>query len=69
VFHLDNNLTMAKRRKEIINPQRYEVLQGLSYGDARAEVGDVVTDLPADSLPWLLEQEAIRPIEDESEAT
>lgn len=40
--------------------ERYRVVRGLSYRvkktTKRAEPGDVVTDLPADSLPWLLEQ-------------
>ncbi len=39
----------------------YRVLNGLDYpdgtgGEKRAEIGDVVTDLPASSIPWLLEQ-------------
>jgi hypothetical protein len=39
----------------------YRVLKGLSYYDnkARGEVGDVVTDLPAESISWLLEQGCI----------
>lgn len=43
----------------------YEVLKGLSYYDnkARGEVGDIVTDLPAESIPWLLEQGCIKPVE------
>lgn len=44
--------------------RRYEVLTGLNYPDPgaedgsekRAEVGDVVDDLPEDSIDWLLEQ-------------
>ena len=47
----------------------YRVLKGLSYYDnqARGEVGQIVTDLPAESIAWLLEQRAIEPVE-ESEA-
>ncbi len=34
---------------------RYRVLVGLDYPpDKRAEIGDVVTDLPAQSVKWLL---------------
>ena len=42
---------------------KYTVLVGMNYpvGDAekRAEPGDVVTDLPAKDIAWLLEQGAI----------
>lgn len=35
----------------------YRVLTGLDYPpDKRAEVGDVVDDIPAKSVKWLLEQ-------------
>lgn len=45
--------------------QAYEVLKGLSYYDntARGEVGDIVTDLPAKSIAWLIEQGCIKPVE------
>lgn len=41
--------------------KRYRVLNGLNYPakggkPKRAEPGDVVDDLPAKSVPWLLEQ-------------
>ncbi len=47
-------------------PKAYEVLKGLSYycNTARAEVGDVVDDLPADSIAWLLEQGCIKPVDE-----
>ncbi len=35
--------------------QKYKALVGLSYGDVRVEEGDVVDDIPADSVEWLLE--------------
>lgn len=63
------NLTPAvpfhQQPKPETQPQAYEVLKGLSYFDnrARGEVGDIVTDLPADSIPWLLAQGAIKPAE------
>ncbi|NBV35779.1 MAG: hypothetical protein EBR94_00690 [Bacteroidetes bacterium] len=39
----------------------YKVLVGLDYGkpSKRAEEGDVVSDLPAASLSWLIEQKMI----------
>jgi hypothetical protein len=43
---------------------RYRALVGLNYGKAnkRVEPGEEVTDLPAGSLAWLLEQGAIEPV-------
>ena len=39
---------------------KYRVLQGIDYPpNKRAEVGDVVEDLPATSIKWLLESGAI----------
>ena len=39
----------------------YKVLVGLDYGkpSKRAEEGDIVSDLPASSVSWLLEQNLI----------
>lgn len=49
-------------------PTPYLVLVGLSYPgagheDKRAEPGDIVTDLPAGSLTWLLKDGYIEPVE------
>lgn len=42
----------------------YKVLQGIDYPpNKRAEVGQVVSDLPKDSIPWLLESKIIERIE------
>jgi hypothetical protein len=39
---------------------KYRVLQGIDYPpNKRAEIGDVVEDLPATSIKWLLEVGAI----------
>lgn len=38
---------------------KYKVLIGLNYGDTRREPGDIVSDIPKQSIPWLLEQGAI----------
>lgn len=46
---------------------RYRVVHGLDYSGKRAEPGDVVTDLPAKSVPWLLEQAHIVVDEDEGD--
>jgi len=42
----------------------YEVLTGLNYGDRRAEGGEIISDLPASSIGWLLEQGHIKPVEE-----
>ena len=44
---------------------QYRVKTGLDYGkDKRAEKGDVVSDLPVESIAWLLEQGHIEPHQD-----
>ncbi len=47
---------------------KYMVLIGLDYGKKRCEPGDVASDIPSVSVPWLLEQGAIKPLEPEAEA-
>ncbi len=46
----------------------YRVLVGLNYpakgGEKRAEPEDVVTDLPAKSVDWLLEGGYIEPVKE-----
>lgn len=47
----------------------YLVLVGLNYPvkggkEKRAEPGDVITDLPTKSIPWLLDNGYIEPVED-----
>jgi hypothetical protein len=58
----------ASKALHKIAKQAYEVVTGLNYptkaGEKRAEPGDVVTDLPAKSIEWLLEQGHIKPEED-----
>jgi hypothetical protein len=58
---------VAKRKAS--SPQRFRVVRGLNYpgggGARRAEPGEVVDDLPAGSVPWLLAQGHITPVEDE----
>lgn len=39
----------------------HKALRGISYGNRRAEAGDVVTDIPASSVKWLIEQGIIEP--------
>lgn len=43
----------------------YKILVGLDYGkpSKRAEEGDIVSDLPAASVSWLLEQKMIELVE------
>lgn len=38
---------------------KFLVLIGMDYGTTRREPGDVVSDIPKQSIPWLLEQGAI----------
>jgi hypothetical protein len=42
----------------------YKVLVGIDYAGKRAEPGDLITDAPAASLPWLLAQNILEPTED-----
>lgn len=47
----------------------WRVLVGVNYptksGEKRAEPGDIVTDLPASSVPWLHEQGCIEPVKED----
>jgi hypothetical protein len=40
---------------------KYLVVDGLDYKGRRAEPGDIVDDLPKQSVPWLLEGGHIQP--------
>ena len=40
---------------------KYICLNGMNYGDTRRERGDIVDDIPADSLEWLLEWGHVEP--------
>lgn len=44
----------------------YRVLVGLDYADKRAESGDTVSDIPAKSIDWLVEQGIIERVEETS---
>jgi len=47
---------------------KYRVLTGINYPpDKRAEPGDIVTDLPAKSIPWLIDNKAIEVVPEGSE--
>lgn len=51
--------------------KRYRVLAGLNYppngkgAERRAEPGDLIDDLPTQSVSWLLEDGSIEPVEEE----
>lgn len=45
-------------------PVEYEALVGMNYGDRRVEEGEIVDDLPEESVKWLLEQGHIRKVEE-----
>ena len=56
--------TKARATKEKSSePVEYEVLIGLNYGDHRVEAGEIVSDLPEQSVGWLLEQSYVRKVE------
>jgi hypothetical protein len=43
---------------------KYKILQGIDYPpDKRAEVGDIVDDLPSRSIKWLREQNIIEAVD------
>lgn len=45
--------------------KRYRVVVGMNYRNKRAEPGDIVADLPAESIGWLEKRGYILPIKDE----
>lgn len=55
------------------NRKRYRALVGLNYPqngkgpERRAEPGDIIDDLPAKSVPWLLEDGSIAEVEEGGE--
>jgi hypothetical protein len=53
--------TRTAEESQVAAPD-YEVLVGINYGpdQTRAEPGAVVSDLPAKSLGWLVEQQIVR---------
>lgn len=42
----------------------YKILVGIDYAGKRAEPGDLADDIPAKSIPWLLEQNIIEKADD-----
>jgi len=44
----------------------HKVLIGLTYNGKSVEAGSVVDDIPAKSVPWLLEQDIIERVEGKS---
>ena len=57
---------MSKDEKNKPKPRKvsYEVLTGLNYSNRRAEAGETVSDIPAASIHWLLEQGHIKRVEE-----
>jgi hypothetical protein len=45
----------------------YKVLNPIEYAGKRAETGDIVNDIPAKSVPWLLDQGIIEATEGKKE--
>lgn len=44
------------------SPNKYRLLVDLSYGDKRVKAGRTVTDIPEQSIGWLLEGNYIRKV-------
>jgi hypothetical protein len=60
---------MPKKSIEVeVLAQEYKVLVGLNYGTTRREPGDVCSDIPQQSIGWLLEQGCIVEYDPEAEA-
>jgi hypothetical protein len=51
-----------------VSKKQYKVLVGLNYGATRREPGDVCSDIPQQSIGWLLEQGCIVEYDPEAEA-
>lgn len=46
---------VVSKEKKPLAKTKYKALVGLNYGDKRVEADEVVDDIPADSVEWLLE--------------
>jgi len=55
-------MTAQKRTRK--PAQRFRVLVGLDYHGKRAEPGQVRRDIPEKSIPWLLLEGLIEPVEE-----
>lgn len=51
-----------------MSKKEYKVLVGLNYGATRREPGDVCSDIPQQSIGWLLDQGCIVEYDAEAEA-
>ncbi len=51
-----------------MSKNEYKVLVGLNYGATRREPGDVCSDIPQQSIGWLLDQGCIVEYDAEAEA-
>ncbi len=52
----------AKKPSKKSGLTKYRVLVGLSYGEKHVEIGDVVSDIPEESISWLLEGQYIEKV-------
>lgn len=48
---------------------KFLCLIGMNYGQKRVEPGDIVSDVPKQSIPWLLEQGVIAPADEKAVET
>lgn len=58
---------MTARKPTRRPAQRFRVLVGLDYHGIRREPGEIADDIPVKSIPWLLLEGLIEPIEEATE--
>lgn len=56
----DEKKPVKKPAPELVN---YRALTGVSYSGNHFEAGDILVDLPADSVGWLLAQNCIEKVD------
>lgn len=56
---------VRKTKKPPKKADKYCVLVGLSYKNKRAEAGECVTDLPPESVEWLLRDGCVKKCEED----
>ena len=55
--------TPVSGKKPRTKKTKYKALVGLNYNDKRVEAGEVVDDIPKDSVEWLLESNCIKEVD------
>lgn len=55
-------MSLLSRKADDEPPRRFRVLVGLNFGSKRAEPGAVRSDIPEQSVKWLLRRKAIEEV-------